>query len=86
LLIFETPNPENLLISSIQFHMDPTHLKPLPADLVRFMVEHHGFQDTEVHPLHAFPEDLFFHEDTEVARRLNHYFYGPQDYAVVAFK
>ena len=29
--IFETPNPENVLVGSHTFYLDPTHLKPTPA-------------------------------------------------------
>lgn len=44
LLILETPNPENLVVSSCSFHLDPTHLKPLPPDLLVFLTQHAGFE------------------------------------------
>ena len=43
LLILETPNPENLLVGASYFHLDPSHVKPLPRQLLTFMAEHAGF-------------------------------------------
>ena len=43
LLILETPNPENLLVGASYFHLDPTHVRPLPRQLLTFMAEHAGF-------------------------------------------
>lgn len=44
LLILETPNPENPLVSLVNFHLDPTHLRPLPPGLTSFLTEHVGFE------------------------------------------
>ncbi|HEX8955705.1 MAG TPA: hypothetical protein VF798_05500, partial [Burkholderiaceae bacterium] len=44
LLILETPNPENLVVGSNLFYQDPTHLRPLPTELLRFAVEFEGFE------------------------------------------
>ena len=43
LLIMETPNPENLLVSTQRFYLDPTHRNPLPVHLLTFLAEHTGF-------------------------------------------
>lgn len=43
LLILETPNPENLVVGSSNFYLDPTHQRPLPPLLLAFLVQHHGF-------------------------------------------
>jgi SAM-dependent methyltransferase len=50
-LILETPNPANLAVGSSTFWLDPTHLRPLPSDLLSFLVESRGFTDVEVRPL-----------------------------------
>lgn len=42
--IFETPNPRNLFVGACSFHFDPTHLKPIPAELSSFLAEHLGFK------------------------------------------
>lgn len=39
LLIFETPNPENVSVGAHTFHLDPTHNKPLPPGLLQFVVQ-----------------------------------------------
>ena len=43
LLILETPNSENLVVGTSTFYLDPTHQKPLPAQLLSFVVEYSGF-------------------------------------------
>lgn len=43
LLILETPNPENLVVGSASFYIDPTHQRPLPAQLLSFLAEYQGF-------------------------------------------
>jgi SAM-dependent methyltransferase len=43
LLILETPNPENLRVASTSFYLDPTHERPLPPDLLKFLAQYYGF-------------------------------------------
>lgn len=43
ILIVETPNPKNLRVGSANFWLDPTHIRPYPPELLRFMVEFVGF-------------------------------------------
>ena len=43
LLIMETPNPENLVVATSGFYMDPSHVRPIPSQLLEFVVEFHGF-------------------------------------------
>lgn len=43
LLILETPNPENLRVSTCSFYMDPTHGSPLPPLLLQFLPDHYGY-------------------------------------------
>jgi SAM-dependent methyltransferase len=86
LLILETPNPENLVTAATNFHMDPTHLRPLPPNLMQFLVDYHGFTSIQLHRLHPVDEAFALNEHTETAKRCNQYFYGPQDYAITAIK
>lgn len=48
LLIFETPNADNLLVASRDFYLDPSHEKPLPADLLAFVLEYVGFERVKI--------------------------------------
>lgn len=48
LLIFETPNPENLLVGSSHFYLDPSHERPIPAPLLAFTTEYYGFEQVKI--------------------------------------
>lgn len=43
LLILETPNPENIVVGSSDFYTDPSHLRPIPPNLLAFVTEHAGY-------------------------------------------
>ena len=84
--IFETPNPENILVSSQTFHLDPTHLKPLPCALMQYLVEDRGLSRVEILKLNPYPDSAQLENDSPVAQRLNELLYGPRDYAVIGYK
>jgi SAM-dependent methyltransferase len=85
--IFETPNPENVLVGSYTFYLDPTHRNPLPSAVIKFLSEARGLCRVEIVNLHPYPEAFKVEEaDLEVAKRFNEYFYGPRDYAMVGWK
>ncbi len=48
LLIMETPNPENLFVSTQDFYRDPTHRRPIPSQLLSFLPEHAGFDRVRI--------------------------------------
>jgi SAM-dependent methyltransferase len=85
LVIFETPNPQNVLVGSCNFYFDPTHRNPLPSQVTRFLLESRGFVGVEVLNLNP-SDDTPVEENSELARRFNNYFYGPMDYAVIGWK
>lgn len=86
LAILETPNPENVLVGSHTFYLDPTHRNPLPSAVVKLIAEARGLCRVEVINLH--PLDPYKIEDAglEITKRFNEYFYGPQDYAIIGRK
>ncbi len=84
-VIFETPNPQNVLVGSCNFYFDPTHRNPLPSQVMRFLLESRGFARVEVLELNP-SDDAPVDEASELARRFNQYFYGPMDYAVIGWK
>lgn len=51
LLILESPNPHSLPAATVGFHCDPTHVRPLPPELLAFVLEWCGYRDVEVRPL-----------------------------------
>jgi SAM-dependent methyltransferase len=84
LAIFETPNPQNVLVGTNNFYIDPTHRNPIPSLTAQFLMEARGLCDVEILQLHPYAESYKVADGgTELARRFNEYFYGPQDYAVV---
>lgn len=56
LMILETPNPENILVSTSGFYLDPTHQRPIPLHLLAFLSEYCGFTRIKVLRLHESPE------------------------------
>lgn len=84
--IFETPNPQNVLVGSCNFYMDPTHRNPIPPPVLQFLAEARGLCRVQVLTLNPLLRDKVVQEDSEVAKRFNEYFYGPLDYAVVGWK
>ena len=56
LLILETPNPENIIVGTSSFYMDPTHTSPIPPDLLAFLPEYYGYHDTKILRLQETPE------------------------------
>lgn len=80
LLIYETPNPENLLVATRDFWLDPTHQRPLPPALLEFLVVQCGFEHAEILRLHPGAEI-----DT-LDPALKALLCGPRDYAVIARK
>lgn len=84
IVIFETPNPRNMIVGSTTFHLDPTHIRPLPPEVLTIALETVGFQKVETRFLH--PSDTYAYMveernfDPDVAALL----YGAQDYAIIA--
>ena len=84
-LIFETPNPENVLVGSNYFYFDPTHRNPLPSLLMKLLLESRGLHRIEVMNLHAWDQARIGGKN-ELTARFNELFYGPMDYAIAGWK
>lgn len=85
-LIFETPNPENLLVASHTFYHDPTHRNPITPTLAQFMARYFGFVDIEILRLHPYPRDAKVKGRDALTERVNGHLCGPQDFALLARK
>ncbi len=81
-LILETPNPENIMVGTASFYIDPTHLHPLPAQLLSFLPEYYGFYRTKILRLQEPPELT----SGNTADLLNVLADVSPDYAIVAQK
>ena len=87
-MIFETPNPENLRVGSTSFWLDPTHLRPIPPQLLEFQVTQAGFDDVSIQRLHPSDDAITVADDADplavqLAELVNRLVAGPMDYAVV---
>lgn len=58
LLILETPNPENIAVATNYFYLDPTHVRPLPPELMSFLPEYYGFCRSKIVRLQEDPSLL----------------------------
>lgn len=78
--IFETPNPENLLVGACTFYVDPSHIKPIPPQTLSYLIEARGFVNVEIMRLN--PNSSIHIEDPF----LNDQFAVGQDYSIIGFK
>ena len=82
LLILETPNPENLVVATSNFYLDPTHKRPLPSLLLSFLAEFAGFKRNTIVRLQE-SKNLIDNPELSLLAVLNG---ASPDYAVVAQK
>lgn len=83
IVIFETPNSENLLVGAHYFYSDPTHISPLVPFSVQFMIEQNGFVNNEIKRLHKY-SDYF---DAEPQNKfLSNVLYNEMDFAIIGYK
>src|SRR5262249_32619092 len=81
-LIAETINADSL--SALRaFYLDPTHVRPVPAEALRFLAEAAGFTDTRVELRSPLATSDRLEEVSANDRKLNALLFGPQDYALI---
>lgn len=82
-LILETINTDSL--SALKaFFLDPTHVRPVPAEALRFLAEAVGFVDARIEYRAPLPPEERLDEASPNDARLNRLLFGPQDYALIA--
>jgi O-antigen chain-terminating methyltransferase len=82
-LIAETINTDSL--SALKaFFLDPSHVRPVPADALRFLAEAAGFADTAIEYRTQLPEEERLEEISSNDAKINRLLFGPQDYALIA--
>lgn len=82
LLILETPNAENIEVGTVNFYLDPTHQRPIPSQLLSFLIEYSSFEKVKILRLQ---EDLGLEKDNNLTLLKVLSGVSP-DYAVVAQK
>jgi O-antigen chain-terminating methyltransferase len=80
--IVETINTDSLAAMKA-FYLDPTHVRPVPPEALRFLFDAAGFRDLRVEYLSPLPASERLEERSENDARLNTILFGPQDYAVI---
>jgi len=83
ILILETPNPENITVATCHFYLDPTHIKPIPPDLLAFLPTYYGYARIKVLRLQESP---FLRDDNFNLTLLDVLNGASPDYSVVAQK
>lgn len=83
MVIFETPNPENIIVGSCNFYYDPTHIRPIPPDVLQFLAETRGFIKTEILRLH--PLNFINVSNTQIDKIIER-FNKELDYSVIGYK
>lgn len=92
LLVFETPNPENLIVGACNFYVDPTHQHPIPPQTLKFLAEARGFIRTDVRRLNQHVLTRPFADDDvppawkPLLAYIKHYFLAAPDYALIGWK
>lgn len=93
LVIFETPNPGNVLVGADSFYIDPTHDHPIPSALLEFLLSIRGFSDARIVPFKRAPNlftpvmpdsGVWANDVTRVAQHVSNVLLGAEDYAVIA--
>ena len=83
-VIFETPNPENLVVGSCSFYHDPTHRRPIPPPTLSFYLRYAGFSNVTVTSLA--PLNLVLGPVDDTLKPIVERFNMGQDYAAIGYK
>ena len=86
LLLFETPNTRNVIVGATTFHTDPTHLKPMPEQVMRVLFDTAGFHPVEIRHLHPHERFEEFLAKPDFNNELAFLMFGPQDLAILGTK
>ena len=86
MLIFETPNPENLMVATHTFYHDHTHRNPLTPSSMQFLLQYWGFKEVSIKRLNPYPEKDRVPGEDLLTERFNGHFCGPRDFAVIGIK
>ena len=95
-LVLETINPECVFALVRNFYLDPTHIRPVHPELLKFVLERKGFRDVQVSfsgPVEGKylerppqTDDPKLQEMGRTLTNLNNFVFGFQDYAVIAWR
>ena len=85
LLLFETPNPRQLLVGAGDFYRDPDHNNPIFPDTLAFIGEQRGFVSSGAYYLHPDTRELTPSKEQKFDS-LEDYLTVSRDYAWLGYK
>jgi len=86
ILLFETPHVGNVLVGATMFHTDPTHIKPIPEQVLKVLFETAGYHPVESRFLNPHERLDEFIDRPGFDSELAHLLFGAQDLAVIGQK
>ncbi len=87
MIILETPNPTNILVSAYDFYRDPGHIRPLHPDTVNFIAENRGFVRTGSYFVSdAGPEGALVKSTEWKLDDIFDYLRTPRDFVLIGYK
>jgi len=86
-IILETPNPTNILVSAYDFYRDPGHLRPLHPDTIDFIAGNRGFVRTGAYFVSGDGSDLRLVKSTHwKLDDIRDYLGAPRDFVLIGYK
>lgn len=84
--LIESPNPENFQVATHDFYMDHNQKKLFPPTLIEFLAKYTGFREIKVEKIYSSDQDVGLDLKDKNMQKINHWIYGPKNYAIVAKK
>ncbi len=84
MVIFETPNPNNITVGASSFYTDPTHINPIPPHTTKFILSYSGF--VRVKQVALSMQKAVQIEDPTLNHFYNQWVNQYPDYAIVGYK
>jgi 2-polyprenyl-3-methyl-5-hydroxy-6-metoxy-1,4-benzoquinol methylase len=87
MIILETPNPTNILVSAYDFYRDPSHLRPIHPDTINFIAEDRGFVRTGSYFVFDNGSERMLMKSTDwKLDDMNDYLQAPRDFVLIGYK
>jgi O-antigen chain-terminating methyltransferase len=87
MVIFETPNPENIAVGACNFYTDPTHLNPIPPITGEFLLQQNSFTNVSILRVNLMKEAKYIQDEN--FSDINDMLFAhtkEQDYAIIGYK
>ncbi len=83
MIVLETPNPENVMVGTSNFYLDPTHEKPIPPLLLQFYLEQSGLPSAHIMRING---ERRIDPVDSIEAAIRPLFFSALDYAVIGLK